>query len=68
MTDRYHFIADHASQYPVTVLCRVLAVGRSGFYAWRGRTPSAHTTRDRALGVQIRTVFVASRQTYGSPC
>ena len=67
MTNRYQFIANHASQYPVTVLCRVLEVGRSGFYAWRARGPSAHTTRDRELGVQIQTVFVASRHTYGSP-
>lgn len=67
MTDRYRFIANHASQFPVTIQCRVLEVGRSGFYAWRGRCPSAHTTRDQELGAQIRTVFVASRQTYGSP-
>ena len=67
MTDRYRFITDHASQYPVTILCRVLEVGRSGFYAWRSRTPSAHAQRDTTLRGQIRTAFTASRQTYGSP-
>ena len=67
MTDRYRFIADHASQYPVTILCRVLAVGRSGLYAWRTRRPSAHAVRDRELQTHIQTTFMASRQTYGSP-
>ena len=67
MTDRYRCIANHASQYPVTVLCRVLEVGRSGFYAWRTRTPSAHAQRDRVVRTQIQTAFTTSRQTYGSP-
>jgi len=47
----YQFMADHASQYPVTVLCRVLEVARSGYYAWKHRPPSAtprHATRRRA--------------------
>jgi putative transposase len=67
MTKRYQFVADHASQYPVTVLCRVLEVCRSGFYAWRDRPASAHSERDDALTEQIEAVFTSSRQTYGSP-
>jgi len=67
MSDRYHFIAHHVGQYPVTLLCRALRVSRSGYYAWRGRSESPRRQADRRLEVQIRQVHTASRQTYGSP-
>ena len=31
---RYRFIRAEKAHYPVTVLCQVLQVARSGFYAW----------------------------------
>ena len=67
MSDRYRFIAAHASQYPVAVLCRVLGVARSGYYARRRAIPCARVQRDTAMLSQIETVFMRSRQTYGSP-
>jgi putative transposase len=42
-------------------------VSVSGFYAWVGRAPSAHTQRDRQLTVLIRASYTGSRQRYGSP-
>jgi transposase InsO family protein len=47
--------------------CDVLAVSRSGYYAWRRRGPSATAQRRAVLTGQIRQVHQASRQTYGSP-
>ncbi len=67
MSARYQFVADHASQYAVTVLCRVLRVARSGYYAWRGRPESRRRQADRHLETQIWQVHAASRRTYGSP-
>lgn len=67
MSARYQFVADHASQYAVTVLCRVLRVARSGYYAWRGRPESRRGQADRHLETQIRQIHAASRRTYGSP-
>lgn len=64
---KYAFVASLTSEYPVTVLCRVLGLARSGYYAWRTRRPSAHAQQDAELTAQIRTLFAASRQTYGSP-
>ena len=67
MSDRYQFIAHHASQYPVALLCRALRVSRSGYYAWRGRPESRRRQANRELEAQIRQVHATSRQTYGSP-
>ena len=34
---KYACIAQHRDSYPVTLMCRVLDVARTGFYAWRRR-------------------------------
>jgi transposase InsO family protein len=64
---RFCFIDAEKAHYPVTVLCRVLKVRRSGFYAWLHRAPSPRAQRDHTLGAQIHASFVNSRNTYGSP-
>jgi putative transposase len=51
----------------VEVMCRVLEVSRSGYYAWRGRAPSLTAQRQVALTERIRQVHAASRQVYGAP-
>lgn len=51
----------------MVVMCRVLSVSRSGFYASRGRPIPQRAVENVALVEEIRTVFKASRSTYGSP-
>ena len=53
--------------FRVSQLCRALSVTPSGFYAWRRRPESAHTTRDRRLKVLVRASFETSKHRYGSP-
>ncbi len=48
-------------------MCRVLGVSRSGYYAWRRRSPSARERADSDLAQTIRTLHRESRGTYGSP-
>ena len=55
--------ADH----PVAVMCRVLDLSRSGFYAWCEREPSARDLRDEVLLVAIREEHLASMGIYGAP-
>jgi len=64
---RYRFIERERAQYPVTVLCHVLAVPRSGYYAWRTRGESRRTRDNRHLLERIRTIYTRSKKRYGSP-
>ena len=60
------FIADQAAQHSVRLLCRVMGVSRSGYFAWRERCPSARVRADQELTEEIRQIHAHSRQTYGS--
>jgi putative transposase len=64
---RFGFVAAEKAHYPVTVLCRCLAVSRPGFYAWQRRPPSARAQADRRLAVDVAAAHAESRGTYGSP-
>jgi putative transposase len=64
---KFAFIRDHKACFPVEVLCRVLKVSRSGYYAWTRRPPGAAARRRDQLVGAIRQAFDASRSTYGSP-
>lgn len=63
---RYRFIAEHRSGFGVEKMCRVMAVSRSGYYAWSGRPPSRRQGENKRLLAAIRNVHVRSRGTYGS--
>jgi putative transposase len=64
---RFRFIELHRTEFAVVTMCRVLAVSKAGYYAWRGRPRSARAVATTALVRVIRAVHAASDQTYGSP-
>ncbi len=64
---RFAYIAAEKAFYPVEVLCDVLEVSRSGYYAWSKREPSERAQRDVELAADITAVHKSSRSTYGSP-
>jgi len=64
---RYRFILVERATYPITLLCRVLHVSRSGYYAWARRGVSAHAQAETALLAQIAAAHARSRRTYGAP-
>lgn len=64
---KYQFIAAHRTEFEVTVMCRVLEVSRSGYYAWLKRPTSSREMANQALKQQIKEIHQHSRQTYGSP-
>jgi len=64
---KYTFIAAHTQEYQIRRMCHALEVQRSGYYAWRRRTPSIRAQANQALLELIREEHEASRKTYGSP-
>ncbi len=66
MSVLYRFIA---ATYPVTLLCRILGVPRSTYYAWaQGQDArGARLRADEALVHEITVVHLASRGAYGVP-
>jgi len=53
--------------YPVTVLCQVLTVARSGLYAWARRPESPRARQNQWLGTHIRACAQEFRGHDGSP-
>ena len=64
---RYSFIQEHEELYPVSQLCRVMQVSRSGYYAWLKREPSQRQKEDVMFTEHIVGVFERSKHTYGRP-
>ncbi len=49
------------------MMCALLRVSRSGYYAWRARPESSRAKMDRDLMSKIRHVHAKSNGVYGSP-
>ena len=64
---RYVCIDRRRNQYPVRMMCRVLKVSPSGYYAWRVRPESHRANTDRQLTRVIRRLHADSKGVYGSP-
>jgi len=64
---KFAFISEEKVAFPVTVLCRVLAVSTSGYHASVQRPVSARAQRDRELAKKVSAAHTASRKRYGSP-
>ena len=64
---KFAFIAAEKAFFPVSVLCDVLGVSRSGFYAWNTRPAPRREASDAQLAAEIVTAHRRSRGTYGSP-
>lgn len=64
---RYGFIREQQKAYPITVLCAVLQVSTSAYYAW-AKQPEATGQAKESLAFERRVarIFEDSRQTYGS--
>jgi putative transposase len=64
---KYQFIEQHKQEFPIVVMCNVLGVSESGFYAWRKRPACQRTREDAQLTQEIRQVFTSHQGRYGSP-
>jgi putative transposase len=64
---KFAFVASKEVAFPVSAMCRVLGVTKSGFYAWMKRPKPARARRDAQLAATVAAVHQRSRRTYGSP-
>lgn len=64
---KYACITLYHGAFPVRLMCRVLEVAPSGYYAWRKRPTCAHAIADERLLLHVRGAHTASDGTYGAP-
>ena len=64
---KFAFVDVEKASYPVDLLCAVLDVSRSGYYAWKARPTSLRETANAELTAEIRASHMAARGAYGSP-
>lgn len=60
-------MAEHQSQWPITVLCEVLEVSRSGYYDYVERQKHCGDDAEEiTLRSRVRAIHAATKQSYGS--
>ena len=70
MSAKHACIQQHRRDFPIPLMCRVLGVSPSGFYAAQQRAqhpPSARRQRELALRLRVRAAHAESGRTYGAP-
>lgn len=64
---RYACIARHVDEFDVRLMCEILEVSPSGYYASRKRSPCARAIADERLMLNVRIAHAKSGGTYGAP-
>jgi putative transposase len=64
---RFRFIEAEKAHHPISLMCRMLGVSRSGFHAWQHRPPSQRELSDAWLSERIRAIHSEDRGVYGAP-
>jgi putative transposase len=62
----YRIISAERASFPVSVMCEVLGVSRSGFHGWERRAPSDRALADAWLTSRIKEIHEQARGVYGS--
>jgi putative transposase len=62
---RFRFVDAEKARFPVSLLCKMVGISKSGYYAWKSRAPSKRSREDAALTERIVEVHRRSRETYG---
>ena len=63
---RCEFIQEHEGEHAVKLLCEVMGIGRSGYYAWKQRKPGERAVEDTVMKSMMQPVYTESKHTYGS--
>lgn len=63
----YRLISAEKARTPISVICDLLGVSRSGYYDWATRAPSDRQLTDAWLTEQIKEIHAENRGVYGAP-
>jgi len=63
----FGFVLARKAEHSIALMCRVLAVSRSGYHAWARRPSSARAIQDARLTARICELHTLRRGVYGSP-
>lgn len=63
----YRIISAERASLPVSVMCELLGVSRSGLHEWATRAPSDRALTDAWLLERIRAIHEENLKVYGSP-
>ena len=55
----------HRKLYPLYLMCRVLSVSMSSYYAWLTGKPTDRQQRNNILAALVKAAHIKTRQTYG---
>ena len=64
---RFRFIDEEKAHYKIRILCRVMRVSPSGYYAWRKRGPSRREAEAKRMVHRMRLLQWSWKKCYGSP-
>ena len=64
---RYAFVARERAHFPLAILCRLLAVSRSGFHGYLRRQTQPGPDKDATLRRDLKRCHAESRGLYGRP-
>ena len=64
--ERYQFIDTEKKTYPISLMCDVLDVCRSGYYGWKNREKSSRQREYDSLIPIVREAHRLSNGTYGA--
>lgn len=66
---KFNFMKQHQSEFSVSMMCRLLKVARSSYYAYLKRKdePSKREQSNKVLLEKIKLLFTKHKKRYGSP-
>jgi putative transposase len=64
---KYAMIKTNETHYSVDMMCRLMAVSRSGYYDWRHRPISDRSQADQVLAIEVKRVFDDEKSRPDSP-